>query len=231
MSSEVGTDDEVARALRSRLDAGLARVAFFIVPSAVAFVALGDVIAAALFQTGRFTADDAVWVWGILAGASVGLLASTLGRLYASAFYAMHDTTTPLVFATIRVVAGTTLGYFASLHLPAAVGVDPKWGVAFLTAASGMAAWIELTLLRARLHARIGRTGIARTRLATLWASAAVGAAAGLVARAVAGPLHPVFLAAAVLAPYGAVYLGATWAAGVPEARALTGRALHRLGR
>jgi putative peptidoglycan lipid II flippase len=207
MSSEVGSDDEVARALRARLDAGLARVAFFIVPSAVAFVALGDVIAAALFQTGRFTADDAVWV------------------------YAMHDTTTPLVFATIRVVSGTTLGYFASLHLPAALGVDPKWGVAFLTASSGMAAWIELTLLRGKLHARIGQTGIARARLATLWASAAAGAAAGLVARQVAGPLHPILLAGVVLAPYGAVYFGATWAARVPEARVLTGRVLHRLGR
>jgi putative peptidoglycan lipid II flippase len=231
MASEVGSDDEVARALRARLDAGLARVAFFIVPSAVAFVALGDVIAAALFQTGRFTADDAVWVWGILAGASVGLLTSTLGRLYASAFYAMHDTTTPLRFATTRVLVGTTLGYFASLHLPTAVGVDPKWGVAFLTAASGMAGWIEYALLRRRLHARIGRTGIERSRLATLWASAAAGAAAGLAARYAAGPLHPIPLAVAVLAPYGTVYLAATWAARIPEARALAGRALHRLGR
>jgi putative peptidoglycan lipid II flippase len=231
MSSEVGTGDEVARALRARLDAGLGRVAFFIVPSAVAFVALGDVIAAALFQTGRFTAQDAVWVWGILAGASVGLLASTLGRLYASAFYALHDTTTPLRFAIARIVAGIALGYFASLHLPAIVGVDAKWGVAFLTASSGIAGWIEFTLLRRALHARIGPTGIARARLAVLWASAAAGALAGLVTRHLAGPLHPVPLAAVVLAPYGAVYLGATWAARIPEARALAGRALHRLGR
>jgi putative peptidoglycan lipid II flippase len=231
MSSVVGSDDEIARALRARLDAGLGRVAFFIVPSAMAFLALGDVIAAALFQTGKFTAADAVWVWGILAGASVGLLASTLGRLYASAFYAMHDTRTPLRFATARVVAGTTLGYFASIHLPALVGIDARWGVAFLTAASGLAGWIEFTLLRRTLRARIGRTGLERSRLATLWASAAAGAAAALAVRHVAGPLHPVPLAVVVLAPYGVVYLGATWAAKIPEARTLAARALHRLRR
>jgi putative peptidoglycan lipid II flippase len=228
MSSVTGSKDEVAAALRARLDAGLGRVAFFIVPSAMAFLALGDVIAAALFQTGKFTADDARWVWGILAGASVGLLASTLGRLYASVFYAMHDTGTPLRFATTRVVVGMTLGYFASLYLPAIAGVDAKWGVAFLTAASGTAGWIEFALLRRTLHARIGRTGIARSRLLTLWASAAGAALAGLAARHLAGPMHPVPLAALVLAPYGAVYLGSTWAAGVPEARSLAARVLRR---
>ena len=42
--------------LRQRLNAGLRQIAFFIVPSAMAFLALGDVIAAALFQTGTIHA-------------------------------------------------------------------------------------------------------------------------------------------------------------------------------
>ena len=225
MSSVVGDKDEVALLLRERLNAGLGRVAFFIVPSAMAFVALGDVIAAALFQTGRFSADDAVWVWGILAGSSVGLLASTLGRLYASTYYAMHDTGTPLRYATTRVLVGTTLGYFASLHLPAIIGVDPKWGVAFLTAASGTAGWVEFSLLRRTLHRRIGRTGLAASRLLTLWGAATVAAALALVAKHfAAGRLHPVALAAVVLAPYGFAYIGVTWTAGVTEARAIVRR-------
>ena len=41
-----GTD-----ALRQRLNAGLRPIAFFVVPSAVAFLALGDVVSAALLQT------------------------------------------------------------------------------------------------------------------------------------------------------------------------------------
>ncbi len=230
MSSVVGEHDEVARRLRLRLDAGLGRVAFFIVPSAAGFVALGDVIAAALFQTGRFTAADATWVWGILAGSSIGLLASTLGRLYSSVYYALHDTRTPLRFATARVAIGTMLGYAASLHLPAALGVDAKWGVAFLTASSGIAGWIEYLLLRRTLRARIGPAGIPASHLSKLWAAAIAAAAAGLSAKAFAGPLHPLPLAAIVLAPYGVVYFGATWLAGIEESRALVARVL-RLGR
>ncbi|MFN2427960.1 MAG: murein biosynthesis integral membrane protein MurJ [Candidatus Binatia bacterium] len=229
MSSLVGNQEQVAGALRVRLQSGLGRVAFFIVPSAMAFLAFGDVIAAGLFQTGRFTAEDAVWVWGILAGSSVGLLASTLGRLYASAYYALHDTGTPLRYATTRVLLGTTLGYFASLHLPLAVGVDPKWGVAFLTASSGLAAWVEFTLLRRTMNARIGRTGLVPSHLLTLWGAAACAAVAGIAARQLAGDgLHPVPLAAVVLAPYGGVYLAVTWTAGMPEARGLLRRFARR---
>ena len=41
-----------------------------------------------------------VYVWGILAGSAVGLLASTLGRLYSSTYYALRDTRTPLRYAS-----------------------------------------------------------------------------------------------------------------------------------
>ena len=76
-------------------------------PSAVAFLALGDIVAAALLQTGRFRHEDAVYVWGILAGSAVGLLPSTLGRLYSSAYYALRDTRTPLRYALVHVVLAT----------------------------------------------------------------------------------------------------------------------------
>ena len=54
MSSARGNEQEVAACLRQRLDAGLRRVAFFVIPSAIAFLALGDIIAAAIYQSGRF---------------------------------------------------------------------------------------------------------------------------------------------------------------------------------
>jgi len=103
MSSVVGKEEEIHRQLRERLNGGLRRIAFFIVPSAMAFLALGDVITAALFQSGRFGHRDSVYVWGILAGSAVGLLASTMGRLYSSTYYALRDTRTPLRYAVIRV--------------------------------------------------------------------------------------------------------------------------------
>ena len=70
---------------------------------------LGDVVAGFVFQSGNFKRQDSLYVWGILAGSAVGLLASTLGRLYSSTYYALRDTRTPLNFA-VRVAtfwAGT----------------------------------------------------------------------------------------------------------------------------
>ena len=99
----------------SRLDGGLRRIAFFVIPSAMAFLALGDVLAGALFKSGRFTQADSVYVWSILAGSAVGLLASTLGRLYASTYYALRDTRTPLRYAIVRVVLTSGLGYLFAI--------------------------------------------------------------------------------------------------------------------
>ena len=98
-SSITGTWDELAERLRTRLTAGLRRIAFLIVPCAVAFLVIGDILIAALYVSGRFHYSDAVYVWAALAGSAVGLLATSLGRLYSSAFYALQDTRTPLKFA------------------------------------------------------------------------------------------------------------------------------------
>src|SRR4029079_7873312 len=119
---------------------------------AVAFIALGDVVAAALFVGGRFTPADAVYVWGILAGSAVGLLASTLGRLYSSTYYALRDTRTPLRFALVRVVLTTALGYLCAIPLPRWIGLPAAWGAAGLTASAGVAGWVEMLLLRRALN-------------------------------------------------------------------------------
>ncbi|MBZ5586108.1 MAG: murein biosynthesis integral membrane protein MurJ, partial [Acidobacteriia bacterium] len=139
MSSALGEREEVAEFLRRRLDAGLRQIAFFIVPSAMAFLALGDVVAGFVYQGGLFRRQDSLYVWGILTGSAVGLLASTLGRLYSSTYYALRDTRTPLKFAVVRVCLTTGLGYLCALPLPRWIGLDPAWGVAGLTASAGLA--------------------------------------------------------------------------------------------
>jgi putative peptidoglycan lipid II flippase len=230
MSSLTGAKDEIARLLRGRLDTGLRRIAFFIVPSAMAFLALGDVIASALYRSGRFTHADAVWVWGTLAGSAVGLLASTMGRLYSSTFYALRDTRTPLRFAVARVLLTLTLGYLFALPLPRALGVDPRWGVAGLTASAGIAGWVEFALLRRALNARIGRTGLAASFVVRLWASAIVAAAAGVAVKYALGVDHAIVVAAAALGLYGLIYFGLTAALGVSEGATLVRRVAARVG-
>jgi len=227
MSSALGSQDQVAAQLRHRLNAGLHRIAFFIVPSVMAMMAFGDVMTGALYQTGRFNRADSKYVWGILAGSTVGLLASTLGRLYASTYYALHDTRTPLGFAVIRVTLTTGLGYLCAIPLPALIGIDPKWGAAGLTASAGIAGWIEFALLRRSLNRRIGRTGLSTPYITKLWAGALAGAALGWGIKLVLPHLHPIVTAGLVLVPYGLLYFGVTAAFGVEESVANVRRALR----
>jgi putative peptidoglycan lipid II flippase len=225
MSKALGTAGVVAETLRHRLDQGLQRISFFIVPSAVAFFALGDVIAAVLYQTGKFTRDDAVYVWTILAGSSVGLLASTLGRLYSSTYYALQDTRTPLLYAVLRVSLGSVLGYFFSIHAPGYLGLDSRLGAAGLTVASGLAGWVEFVLLRNSLNQRIGRTGLSLSYSAKLWTGALLAAAVGWGLKTLVAGWHPVPLAIVVLGGYGVCYFAVGFLFGVPQARAI----IHRI--
>ena len=224
MSSATGEGHEIASQIRERLDGGLARIAFYIIPSAAAFVLLGDVIAGALYQSGQFTREGTVWVWGVLCGSAVGLLAGTMGRLYSSAWYAQRDTVTPLKFAMIRVALTLGLGYIAALHVPHWLGISPKWGVAGLTASAGISGWVEFWLLRRSLNARIGATGVPLKRIAMLWLAALVAVVPAIGVKAVMGLAHPVQLAAVALPVFGIAYLLLTSAAAVPEAAELRGR-------
>ena len=203
-------------ALSRRIDAALQRMAFFVIPSAVAFAALGDVIAGVLLQTGRFTATDSRYVWGILAGSSIGLLATTMARLYSVAHYAVGDTKSPLRFAAIRLITATVLGYLGAIVLPPFLRIAPHWGTAGLTASAGVAGWIEFLMLRASLNRRVGTRGLEKAYAARIWASAIVAGALAFAVRQVLPPLNPVLTGGVVLSVYGVVYLGGAALIGIP---------------
>jgi putative peptidoglycan lipid II flippase len=208
--------DAAYEALRARMNAGLRRLAFFIVPSAVAFAALGDVIAGALLQHGRFRPEDSLFVWGVLAGSSIGLLASTMARLYSVAHYALGDPKRPLRFAFVRLAVAGSLGYVCAINLPPALGIAREWGAAGLTASAGVAGWIEFALLRASLNRRIGHTGLAAGYVARLWTSGVAGAAAAWGVKLLLPPLEPLIRGALVLPVFGAVYLATALLLRVP---------------
>lgn len=227
MSKSLGSVEVVAEKLRHRLDDGLQRISFFIVPSAVAFLALGDVIAAVLYQSGRFTRADSVYVWTIIAGSAVGLLASTLGRLYSSTYYALQDTRTPLLYAIVRVALTTGLGYLLALPVPRWLGIDPKLGAAGLTISAGLAGWVEFLLLRRSLNQRIGKTGLPFSYTAKLWTGALAGAAVGWAFKLLVIKWHPFPLAIVVLGGYGLTYFGVGYLFGLTQARTIIGRFLR----
>lgn len=230
MSRAVGTTAEIGAYLRGRLSDGLDRIAYFIVPSAVALFALGDLIVLLLFQSGRFKLGNTIWVWQILIGSTVGILASTMGRLYSSTFYALRDTKTPLRYAVVRVLLTTVLGYLFALVLPGLLGLDRKLGAAGLTASAGLAGWVEFYLLRREMDKRIGRTRLVPARMARLWGAALVGAAIPWVYKLAVGRGDPILsahetvvrtklMALVLLCVYGLVYLAITAAFGIPEAK------------
>lgn len=231
MSGAIGDADEVARLLRTRLDAGLRQIAFLVIPSVVGFLVLGDVIVAAIYQTGRFGHDDVRYVWGILAGSTVGLLASTLGRLYASGFYALRDTRTPLRFAIVRVALTSVLGYLAALQLPAMLGLEQRWGAAGLTISAGVASWVEFALLQRALRRRTGPVGLALAFQAQVWTIAALAAASARGLLLLLGTDGRLVVAVPVLGLYGALFAGAALALRIPEAQAMVGVVRRRIGR
>jgi putative peptidoglycan lipid II flippase len=246
MSGAVGTEEEIHAAMRKRLDRGLRQIAFFVIPSVMAFIFIGRVLVSMLYETGAFKREDTIYVWYILIGSTVGLLAVTLGRLYSSAFYALRDPKTPLRFAILRVCLTAVLGVLFAfplralivrgiellhMHVPRLAEGTVTLGAIGLTASAGMAGWIEFILLRRALNRRIGRVQLGASFQLKLWLSALLGAAAGVavdlfVVPAAVGHLphllqrHHLAEAAIVAGCFGIIYFAAAIALGVPEARA-----------
>jgi putative peptidoglycan lipid II flippase len=237
--------DRATDALRARAAAAVRRVAFYVVPSVVAFVVLGDILVAGLFRAGEFGAADVTVVWITLVGYSAGLLASTCTRVYQSAFFALRDTATPARVAGLRVLTAFVAGSLLMLQfepvslfgrtIPAGVFAGANvagvpLGPLGLAVGAAVGAWLEWWLLKRRLAAKIGAVGTGAGQLARMAAAALVAAA---VARATAAlvPWAPLPTALIVAAVFGVVYFAAARVAGLAEARALPAALLRRLRR
>lgn len=247
MSSEQGTEEEIHAALRKRIDRALRQVAFFVIPTTVAFIAFGRVLIAALFERGKFSGSTTLVVWYALAGSALGLLVATMGRLYSSAFYALHDTRTPFRIALARVFGGAALAMlfafplrpmFAAiirnLGLPMPTNAMAL-GIVGITLASALATWIEFLLLRRGIRRRIGPGDSKVAFMAKLWASAVAGGVVAVLvhlylARPIAArlPLSTIVEAILVSLSFGIVYFGVAFVLGVPEVRATLSRFTRR---
>jgi putative peptidoglycan lipid II flippase len=221
MASHAASGETAAAALRQRLNGAMQRISFFIIPSVIAFLLLGDSIVALLYQTGKFTQRDVQYVWAVLAGSTIGLLAATLGRLYTSAFWALRDTRTPLRFASFRVALTAGLGWFFAFPVPSWIGLPARLGLVGLTASAGFAAWIEFLLLRTWMNRRIGRTGLRFSRMATLWGLAVGAGIPAFSLKYWTKGTSPLISGSLVLLVYALVYFAGAAALGIPDARQL----------
>ena len=238
-----------AEVLRDRASAGLERIAFYVVPSFVAFALLGDVVVATLLQTGRFTREDTLIVYFTLFAFSLGLLATTASRMFSSTFFALRDTRTPARYAIIRVVLSATLGVLLmiqfeaidvdrlGLYIPGGIFSDIRiggrqLGVVGLALGTGIAAWVEWALLKRALRQRIGSVGAGAGPLTRMFGAALAGAAAGWVVRMLLpdGMIH-IISGTIILGTFGLVYFGVAGALGLSQSGALLRRIRGRFGR
>ena len=240
-----------------RVDTALGRVAFFVVPSTIAFVLAGDVVVATIFQRGNFTADASVQVGFVLAVYSLGMLASTSSRLLQSSLYGVGDTRSPAIYAIMRVVLSLLVGIALMFPMDAiqltvqgfALVGEPAWqippealresdvnqfrlGAAGLAFGASIGAWFEFALLRTRVRIVFGRVRLGGPNAPRIAVGATCAAIAALAVRSWLGALdqNPTLEGLVGLAIIGLAYLVPTRLLRVPEACELTGR-LERLVR
>lgn len=241
---------ELSRISRSELDAFLDRVAgsvrqilYMIVPTVVGYLGFGFLVVGAFYQTGQFDLDDTWQVYFVLAAYSLGMTATTVGRLLQNAFYALSDTKTPAKIAVWRVAISGLIGAALMFLLDrfsvsdvlgiAAEGEPLRLGAVGLALGSAVGAWVELWRLVAALRQHEPRFRLpwaAGVRMLGLAGLAAVPAAA--MRWLVPAEPFPIWAyGVAVIAVYGLSYLALGHAFKFKESDAWVGRFLRRLKR
>lgn len=220
--------DRALEILRTRVVAGLRQIAFFVIPSAIGYILIGDYLVAALFQRGDFDAADTVWTHSVLIAYSVGLIASTATRLFSSTYFALEDTRTPAKFAAIRVAVAASLGAGLMLVARNFTVAGNSLGPAGLALGSGLAAWLEWSLLRRGLRARMGEVLPPLGVLGRMLGAALIAGVAARGASWLLPPLPPLLAAGLFLGLFGTVYLGLAAAFGLPEVRGVLRRVRGR---
>ncbi|HXC55012.1 MAG TPA: murein biosynthesis integral membrane protein MurJ [Rhizomicrobium sp.] len=148
-------------------------------PFAVVFFAIPDTIMKAIFAHGAFDAKAAAQSAVALAAYGVGLPAFALVRIFASTFYARHDTATParVTFIAFGANIAMKLVLVWGLHL----------GIAGIALGSAFGAWLnvaQLVWLGRRRSLLVLSDGFRRALAPILLAGAAAGAGAVAGARA-----------------------------------------------
>ncbi|WP_420455041.1 murein biosynthesis integral membrane protein MurJ [Rubrivirga sp.] len=241
---------ELSRISRSELDAFLVRVTgsvrqifYLIVPTVVGYLGFGVLVVGAFYETGQFARDDTWQVALVLAAYSLGMVATTAGRLLQNAFYALNDTKTPAKIAVWRVAVSAVLGaglMFALdrfsvtglLGIPA-TGEPLRLGAVGLALGSAVGAWVELWRLMRALRAHDPAFRLpwaAALRMAGLAGLAAIPAA--LAWAVVPTDALPIWAyGVGVIAVYGLSYLALGHLFDFDESDAWVGRFLRKLKR
>ena len=229
---------EKTEAFMRRLGRSINQMLFLTVPTCIGYLAFGLLIVGALFRTGEFGSEDSWLVYLVLAGYSLGLLATAMSRLLQNAFYARKNTRTPARIAVVRVVVSTVVAVPTMLLLDgiavgdvagfAAEGRTLYLGSLGLAVGATTGAWIELWRLQRSMGAmmpafRLPWTGVRRMTVTALAAAAPAGIVWWLLP-----DMHIAIEALIVVSVYATGYLGASFLQRAPEMDPLIGQFVQR---
>jgi putative peptidoglycan lipid II flippase len=210
LSVDAARDGE-AGAVRVRLAEGFRRIGFFVVPSAFAFMSLGHVIVAMLFQTGRFGSADSRLVGSVLAAYGIGLLGPAAAKLFASGFYALRDTRTPVRNSIVSLATSAAC----------AVALIRPLGPIGIALGSSVGGILNLTLQVTLLDRRVGRI-LSRAdwgHLGSAIGAALAAAGAGVGASLATGGWGVVSRGGTSVIAFGIAYWAVALALGHPDAQ------------
>lgn len=155
---------------RATLSLGLRLVGFVTLPSMVGLLLIARPIVDVIFRRGRFGTEDVRQTAIAVVFFALGLFAAAGVKILTQAFYALHDTRTPVAIATCD------LGIFWLL----CVLLAPQMKHAGVALATSAGFWVDFLLLAFFLRRKLGPLGgraMARSLARTSVASFAMGAA------------------------------------------------------
>ena len=201
--------------MRSTLAATLRAILYLALPAAVGLIVLRRPLVALIFQRGAFTETSTEMVAWALAFFALGLPAHAVVEVVVRAFYALHDTKTPVTVGIGAMVLNVILSLVFIVAFEA-LGWLPLGGLAL---SNSLATTIEMAvllgLIRQRLRGLEGKrmlASLARIALASLVMGAVAGALAWLLRD------QGAWLAAGVAVTIGLVeYVAASLALRSPE--------------
>lgn len=90
----------------------MCQILFFIIPLSALMIILRAQIVRLVLGSGKFDWEDTILTLNVLGILAISLFAQSLNLLFVRAFFALHDTITPLKSGIIGVFANVLVGYF-----------------------------------------------------------------------------------------------------------------------
>jgi putative peptidoglycan lipid II flippase len=213
--------------MRSSLAAALRAVILLAMPATVGLILLREPLVGLLYQRGEFDQRAVQLVAWALLWFAAGLVGHSIMEVLTRAFYAQHDTRTPVIIGTVAMALNVGFSFgFAALFQRA--GWMPHGGLALANSlATALEAAALLLVMRRRLNG-IHADQIARGFVVAALAAAAMALALDVWLHAAASLSRWIVLPIGVLAG-GLLYAALLWILRVPEIRMLTNAVSHRL--